>query len=335
MRYSFIVVLVAVGCIAPAGEESKDGPSERHASPFPLRGEHVVFYNVENLFDAEDDPRTKDEDFLPTSELQWTPERLETKLEHLAKAVAMGGKNLPTLVGLAEVENRRVVERLAESAGLKAAGYSVVHEDSPDERGIDVALLVDPEVFTIVRHEALNVPLPGDRTRDILHAELEADGHVFHVFVNHWPSRREGPAKSEPKRMAAAKVLRSAVEALPKGPNIHTLIMGDFNDTPKDRSIQEGMGAMCAKNDGHLSALMCMDQPHGHGSYQYNGTWDYLDQFLVSTTLIAEVESAQALWEKQLLFDHPKYGPSPDKTYSGGRYKGGYSDHLPIVLRFK
>jgi predicted extracellular nuclease len=110
--------------------------------------------------------------------------------------------------------------------------------------------------------------------------------------------------------------------------------MGDFNDTPTDRSIQEGLGAICGLNDVQISALMCMDQAEGQGSYQYNGTWDYLDQFLVSHELASKVESAQALWNKHLLFDHPKFGPSPDKTYSGLRYKGGYSDHLPIVLRF-
>lgn len=314
--------------------ETTSGPPE--AKPLPLAGQQVVFYNVENLFDTEDDPATDDQDFLPGAEQQWTAERLNTKLDRLAEAIGFTGEELPVLVGLCEVENKAVVERLVRGTALKSADYGVAHHDSPDERGVDVGLLFDQDIFQLVRSEALKVPLGDDRTRDILHAELRSRGHTFHVFVNHWPSRREGQEKSEPKRMAAARVLKSAVEGLPVSEDHHVIIMGDFNDTPLDRSIQEGLGAGCAlDNDHRLVDLMCLDQPQGHGSHQYNGHWDYLDQFILSQGLAAEVKVAKALWDDRLLFNHPKYGPSPDKTYSGGRYKGGYSDHLPVVLSFK
>lgn len=332
--------LLLLGCAAaqPADEpvvvnDTSTGTS-RPGKGFPLKGEHIMFYNVENLFDTEYDATINDRDFTPDSEQQWTPERLTTKLDHLAEAIGFAGKEPPVLLGVCEVENKAVIERLANETSLKAAHYQVVHYDSPDERGIDVGLLFDQDIFKLVKSEALNVPLEDDRTRDILHAELTAGGHVFHVFVNHWPSRREGQQKSEPKRMAAARVLKEALAAIPQAPTTHVIIMGDFNDTPTDRSIQEGLGAKCANTSTGLVDLMCVDQPTGHGSHQYDGHWDYLDQFIISGDLTTHVKEAKALWDDRLLFKHPKYGLSPDKTYSGRSYKGGYSDHLPIVLRF-
>jgi predicted extracellular nuclease len=156
------------------------------------------------------------------------------------------------------------------------------------------------------------------------------------VFVNHWPSRRDG-ARSVPKRMTAARVVREAVdEVLRADPDAQVLIMGDFNDTPLDRSVQEGLGAACdATADASLFALMCMGQPSGNGSYNYQGEWSYLDQMVVSRALLAKVAEAKAYWDERLQFRHPRNGRSPDKTYAGDDYKGGYSDHLPIYLRLK
>jgi predicted extracellular nuclease len=300
-----------------------------------LSGTTILFYNVENLFDTEDDPRINDQDFLPTSRLNWTEERLRTKLEHLAEAIALGSELLPVMVGLAEVEDRAVVEALAGEPILKEAGYEVVHFDSPDERGIDVALMYASDRFTLEHSEALRVGLDNDRTRDILYAVLSAEGHRFHVFVNHWSSRREGQAKSEPKRMAAAGVVAEKLAGIEVGPADHVIIMGDFNDTPTDKSIQVGLKASCDASGSQLVALMCSDLVTGDGSHQYNGDWQYLDQFLVDPGFAKNVVSAGAVHDDRLLFQHPRYGPSPDKTYSGGHYKGGYSDHLPVALRIR
>lgn len=301
----------------------------------PLRGSTVLFYNVENLFDIKDDPATNDQDFLPNSEMAWTEDRYRTKLEHLAEAIAMTDKQLPAFLGLAEVENGAVVKDLAEQKALTKAKYAVVQFDSPDERGIDVALLYKRDDFTLVRSEPLSVDLRDDRTRDILHVQLSRAGHNYHVFVNHWPSRRGGPEQSEPKRMAAAKVLRVAVEKIKSGPTTHIIIMGDFNDTPMNNSIQKGLGATCGIGSAQLVDLMCVEQPDGSGSYSYQGEWSYLDQFIVDPLTAKEVENARAFSDQRIMFNHPKNGPSPDKTYSGGHYKGGYSDHLPIVMRFR
>lgn len=294
----------------------------------------IVFYNTENLFDTHDDPGTGDDDFTPDGKLNWTDLRLETKLNRIGEAIHMADAEWPALVGLCEVENAGVVNELARNVELFGAHYAVVHHDSPDERGIDVALLYRERLFTLLASEALNVPLKDDRTRDILHATLASDPDTFHVFVNHWPSRREGQEKSEPKRMIAASVLAKAIEGIRTGPNMHVLVMGDFNDTPMDRSIQEGLGAGCTRTSP-LVDLMCLDQPEDHGSHQYNGHWDYLDQFIVDRDLAKRVASAKALWDERLLFKHPRSGLSPNKTYSGTSYKGGYSDHLPVVLRLE
>ncbi|MEZ4740459.1 MAG: endonuclease [Flavobacteriales bacterium] len=305
------------------------------AGGHPLHGTAVVFYNVENLFDTRDDPKTNDNDFLPSSSIKWTEERLGTKLERLAEAISLCSSELPVLVGLSEVENRAVVEALARMPALSTAKYEVLHFDSPDERGIDVALMVAHGHFEVEFAKALNVDLGRDRTRDILQVELRSGAHRYHVFVNHWPSRREGLARSEPKRMAAARVLAQAVDAIAQGPLDHIIIMGDLNDTPLDNSVQNGLGARCRIEGERLVDLMCRDRPEGTGSHQYNRQWQYLDQFIVAPMLSGEVAEASAVHHPRLLFDHPRYGPSPDKTYSGGHYKGGHSDHLPIVLRFK
>ena len=331
-----VALLLSCGSVvAPEADIPVPPPTPTNSALVPLApGATIVFYNVENLYDTQDDPTRDDNDFLPDGAMHWTEERLRTKYANLGKAIALSGKDLPAIIGLAEVENARVVDGLARSEALRAAEYVVVHHESPDERGIDVALLVDPHHFNVLSSEALKVPLQNDLTRDILHAVLAGASDTFHVFVNHWPSRREGQQKSEPKRMAAAKTLAQTLARIRTGLHVHVLLMGDFNDTPTDKSIQQGLSASCDRK-APLVDLMCVDQPKGFGSHQYDGHWDYLDQFIVSQGMMPLVSSAEALWNKRLLFKHPKYGLSPNRTYSGQSYKGGYSDHLPIVLRLK
>lgn len=338
---SYFLAAVMVGCGASAPEPKVAAPPAGDFNGdvtelMPFTGQRIVNYNVENLFDTEPDPKINDQDFTPSGKLNWTKDRYNRKLEHLAAAISWSGPELPVLIGLEEVENRAVVQDLANTAPLK--GYTILHHDSQDERGIDVALLVRDAFAEVISEEALNIPLVDDRTRDVLYAQLRiADGEELHVFVDHWSSRHGGQEQSEPKRMIAARVVRTKVDAiLAKDPEAKILVMGDFNDHPTDRSIQEGLKAACdPKAKADLFDLMCIDTPSNHGSYNYEGEWGYLDQMIVSRGLLPIVKDAKALWDERLLFKHPKYGKSPDKTYSGGDYKGGYSDHLPVVLELK
>lgn len=345
------LVLAVIACgPSSAPVHHADPPPEGITTPAagPLRslaGRTLVSYNVENLFDTVDDPRTNDEDFLPSGPLRWTAKRYRHKLEQLARAISWTADELPPVVGLIEVENRAVVEDLARTPPLAEGDYAVVHFDSPDERGIDVALLVRRPFAKVLEAEALTVDLPGnDRTRDVLYARLAIAGEqVLHVFQCHWPSRREGVAESEPKRMAAARLVRERVDAiLSRDPQARVLLMGDFNDHPHDRSIREGLGAGCDRmGRTDLIDLMCTDLEKStvEGSYLHQGQWGYLDQMIVSRSLISGqgpvAAQAGAFVDDRLLFRHPKYGPAPDKTYSRGDHKGGFSDHLPIVLQLR
>jgi predicted extracellular nuclease len=302
---------------------------------------NVVFYNVENLFHPENDPDTNDDWFTPESEINWDQKKYEHKLEQLAKAISWTGNNLPVLVGLAEVENEQCVSDLAQSKILQSGAYDYVHYDSPDERGIDVALLFRPDLFKLRKSAPIMVELPGDHTRDILHVIGDLDGERIHVFVCHWSSRGEGVEETEPRRIKAAQTLRKEVDRILKqSPTASVLIMGDLNDYPTDRSVQQTLGATCNDEPGGVMVdLVCSEHKTGRGSYNFRGDWGFLDHFIVSSGMLDEdgivAAEAKALWNRKLLFDHPKFGRSPDRTYGGRRYHGGYSDHLPIVLELQ
>ncbi|MBS1583753.1 MAG: hypothetical protein JST66_16260 [Bacteroidetes bacterium] len=218
LRLFLPLALTALACgPVPAHEDVgvPPGPAAPDRPLKPLAGQVIVSYNVENLFDTLDDPRTNDDDFLPNGKLHWTGERYRHKLRQLARAIAWTGTELPPIVGLTEVENGAVLADLVRTKPLDQGGYQVVHFDSPDERGIDVALLVRAAYASVLAKEPLAVPLGSDRTRDVLYVELGlASGARLHVFQDHWPSRREGAAESEPKRLAAARVVRDKVDAI-------------------------------------------------------------------------------------------------------------------------
>lgn len=308
---------------------------------------NVVFYNVENLFDTKDDPGFGDDDFAPDGKLQWTKERYDRKLHQLAEAVSMAGAELPVMIGLCEVENKNVVEALAKTPPLDRANYLVVHQDSPDERGIDVALLVDRNRATVGETVWIDVDLGSDKTRDILSAAVELKGvGRIEVFVNHWPSRREGEQESAPKRMAAATTLRGEVDRLlAMDPNTRIIIMGDLNDEPLDASLKKGLLTDELISDDHgadLYDLVGMDEQEPVGSISHNSTWQYFDHLIVSRSLAfpekrgLQAVSATAVKDPRLIFHHPKYGDQPNRTFSGTKYhRDGYSDHLPVVLRLE
>ena len=288
----------------------------------------ILFWNTENLFDYKDDPKKNDNEFLPDATRRWTYFRYRDKLKNLAKGIiASGDEYVPDLVGLCEVENDSCLYDLTRRSPLKEAGYRYVMTDSPDQRGIDVALLYQRGSFKLLQHQSIRIPFKQVKkapTRDILHVVGKVvSGDTLDVWVVHYPSRRGGKAKSEPYRLLVAEILKHAVDSVMQvrqNPNV--VIMGDFNDGPSSPVMKK----LCS--DGRLVNLM---QGKKEGTYRYRGAWEILDQFLVSENV--RTKNAEVLQHPFLLEEDEKYGGNkPFRTYNGMRYQGGFSDHLPIIL---
>lgn len=299
----------------------------------------VLFYNVENLFDCKDDSLKEDEEFLPTSMRHWTFSRYRDKLKNIAKAIIASGNEgqVPALVGLAEVENDTCLTDLVKRSPLREAGYRYVMTDSPDRRGIDVALLYQRGSFKLLQHQSLRIPseqVKRPPTRDILHVTGKViSGDTLDVFVCHMPSRSGGVALSEPHRLLAARVLRHCVDSLMQkreSPNV--VIMGDFNDYPTSKSLED---VLCGDH-----TLYNMMQNMEGGTYRYQGQWAILDQFIVSEVMKPERNGNRISAKKAQIIRHPFLleeegklgGDKPFRTYYGAKYVGGFSDHLPVCL---
>jgi endonuclease/exonuclease/phosphatase family metal-dependent hydrolase len=307
----------------------------------------AMFYNVENLYDTVNDPKINDDEFTPSGKVPWTNDRLETKIKHTIQVITnVANPAMPDLVGFAEIENQQVLEMLTSSAGLSKTKYGIIHYDSPDERGIDVAMLYNPSTFKLIASEPIVVTLPdNDLTRDILHVTGKLNsGETLHVFINHWPSRREGSELSSAKRMAAANVLRAKIDTIQKieiSPNI--LILGDFNDEPSDMSITNGLKAINPDQEitgSNLYSLLYPEFDKGEGSLFYKD-WDLFDQVIVSGNMLdrkkglrTSVGNAGIFSAEYLLFKNKTGESRPNRTMSSDKYYGGYSDHLPVYVKF-
>jgi len=310
-----------------------------------LRNEYtVVSYNVENLFDIVDDPNIPDEEFLPESEKQWNKERYQKKLDDLVKVISeINPKELPEIIGLVEVENRAVLEDLIRTGALADEKYDIVHEESPDYRGIDVALIYRKNAFKVVAHETLPVIFSDDpefKTRDILHVEGKIRNKTVHLFVNHWPSRIGGEDKTEPKRILAAKVLKKKVDQLlADDPKVRIIIMGDMNDEPSNKSLLEILGAQSPDSGMKLVNLMMPDDALGFGTYFFSGNWNMLDHLIVSYGLIngrgIQVDKNKGFVYQNdwMVFTNKNGDKTPNRSYVGSRYVGGVSDHFPVYFR--
>ena len=308
----------------------------------------VAFYNCENFFDTKDDPNKKDDEFLPESKLKWDDARFMDKLHKVAQVLdsTVEGPGLPALVGLVEIENKEVLEDLVSKSQFKDHNYGVLATDSPDERSIDCGLLYDKSVFKLVDFKEINATNPslGDyKTRNILFATLKAtNGDVIYVFVNHWPSRREGEKESEPRRIYAAEQVRAKINELQKkDPKAKVIVMGDFNDHPDNNSILTTLKASDApKAPGDLyNAYQTLDREK-QGTHYYDKEWRVLDQIIVSQGFIGakkgysfNPKNAHILRKDFVLYKNAKTGEErPNRTYSGEKYFGGYSDHLSIYI---
>lgn len=330
-RIFVFVTITAIG-LSCAGQKTQYG---------------IMFYNVENLFDTIDTPEKMDGEFTPASKKNWNTEKYFTKLQNLAQVIASPDNQLPVLIGLCEVENRDVLNDLVLQNILAKGNYRIVHSESPDERGIDVALLYQESIFSVTQFYNIHVALPvanGGATRDILYVQgrFKKVKQEVHIFINHWPSRSEGEEITRERRAIAANTLRTQIDslnALYKDPAI--IIMGDFNDTPFDNSIREILQAESTSDayaDECLVNLMADLQKNNYGSYNYKGNWQALDQFIVSEVLITgkplqvKYGSVQFIKNDFQLYKNKNDEYMPNRTYSGDRYYGGYSDHLPVYM---
>ena len=297
----------------------------------------AAWWNVENLFDTRDDPRTNDDDFTPDGAYRWTRRKMNAKLQGIAKTLVM--MDLPDAVGLAEVENSYVLRELCNGTPLRQAGYRYVHHDSPDRRGIDVAFIYRKDRFRVLRDSVVNVSdsAAGFFTRDILVVEgVTPQGDTLCFVLNHWPSKKGGE-EAEERRVAIAARLRSLMNELKaKYPQGAVVAMGDMNSTADERPMASGMAFGNDSINGDGIRNLTLRLPEGWGSHKYQGQWDYIDQVL----LLAD-EGWQVGDLKLMRYDHllteagRRPGPRPKLTNQGTRYEGGLSDHLPLRLRLK
>ena len=314
----------------------------------------VAFWNQENLFDTIDDPQKNDEEFLPNSEREWTPQRLDIKLYHHARVIrSMNNSNGPDLLGVCEVEHQSVLDTMTNKY-LHDINYKIAYMESPDNRGIDNGLLYKADKFKLLSVSGDTVHLSDNwPTRLVMKVKLLYDNSdTLIVYVNHWPSRSRGQKKSEPNRVAAALTLRQDVDGeFRKNPNAKIIIIGDFNDEPGNISILYYLKAnpvMCDSvptgdeitTESKLFNVSFAAYSSGLGTYKYRDDWNLLDQVIISGELLTNknfhyiCNSYEVYKPYFIVTHHGKYKGTPFPTFGGRRYLGGYSDHFPVLAKF-
>ena len=296
----------------------------------------MVELNCENLFDYRHDEGKDDTEFLPEATRHWTKKRYWKKLNNIAQELlSTSDDGIPDLVALCEVENDSVLNDLCHRSLLRNAGYEYVMTQSPDLRGVDVALLYQPMTFALDTAFALRVEPVADMrpTRDILYASGRViSGDTLHIYVVHAPSRYGGERHSRPFRQAVVSRLCQSLDSLRSlSPHAHILIAGDFNDSADSPALQQlekhGLRNLTREAEGENGA---------RGTYRYQGEWGSLDHVFGSPTIVSFVDSVFIHAPLFLLEKDSQYGGwRPRRTYNGMRYQPGYSDHLPLVVRLR
>ena len=292
----------------------------------------LVELNCENLFDCHHDSLKQDTEWLPASVRKWTPDRYWRKINNIGQVlISCSQESLPDLVALVEVENDSVLHDLTRRSLLRNAGYEYLMTESPDVRGIDVALLYQPFSFRPICYDFLDVePLEGMRpTRDILYVQGETvRGDTLYIFVVHAPSRFGGEKVTRPNRRIVMERLLDAIRLLPSTAKI--IVAGDFNDYDDSPSLQ-----YLEANSLHNITRNAQGCHGAKGTYRYDGVWQSIDHVLVSPVLCDSVAQVYINDAPFLLEEDKKYGGvKPFRTYNGYRYQRGFSDHLPLVVRF-
>lgn len=339
-----ILTIAIVAVLAFSGFEAS--AQKRHT---------VMFYNVENLFDTLNDPDINDEEFLPTAAKAWNSAKYTRKLQNIEQVlmgVATANRDFPAVIGLSEIENRNVLEDIIVQGKLINGNYRICHHDSPDRRGVDVAFLYRPDRFEFEGQSALPVRMeefPAMRTRDVVLMWGKIEGEQFCFMVAHWPSRSGGQAASDPKRRAAAKVMRDAADSIHRAnPACKVVMMGDFNDDPFDPSIAEVLNAKQKTKElkeGDLFNPFWSMLKAGYGTLAYQDAWNSFDNIVVSENLVnaraGELRLQKGtqpkfygnIYRASFLFQQSgQYKGYPLRTFVGNDFQGGYSDHLPVYI---
>lgn len=308
----------------------------------------IGFYNLENLYDTINDPLKNDEEFLPNGANKYTSAVYLEKLSRLSEAISKIGADInksgPTIMGFSEIENIHVIEDLINSPLLKKNNYGIVHYDSPDIRGVDVGFIYQKNRFKVIGSSSHRLVTADTNfiTRDQLLVHGLLDGEEIYFIVNHWPSKRGGEKRSEPKRVAAAELTRHLSDSLHKiNPKVNVVIMGDLNDNPNAKSIAKTLNAKGDKTqmkDGDLFNPMWKLYKDGIGSYAYRDSWTLIDNIIVSNNLLGTDFSTYKLFAAKVFnetFLQQKEGTFkgyPWRMMAGGTYIGGYSDHFPVFI---
>ncbi len=304
---------------------------------------NIAFYNLENLYDIVDDTTHSDDDFTPNGKYQWSAARYQEKLNHLARVIAsLSDDNTPDVLGMCELENDKVLKDLFATKALNNR-FQFVHYNSPDERGVDVALAYNPKKIKVLESKNYPVKLSldsNDRTRDILWVKSVSltNQDTIHFLVCHFPSRRGGASESQQNRIDAAQTCKAIIKERLHPQSQNLVIMGDFNDQPWDTSMMKVLGAHSVNKypNADLINLMFELADKKSGSYCFRGRWERIDQIIISQALRNasgtdyQTGSVQVV-KKDWMLDNKQ--EQPFRNFKGEKWMNGYSDHLPVCAK--
>jgi endonuclease/exonuclease/phosphatase family metal-dependent hydrolase len=350
MKQSHILLLIAAGYLSLVTAGAFSQPKTNAFNPESTRAIRIVFYNLENAYDTIDDPFAGDDEFIPDGPRSWNPYRYRQKLKNLYKVILAAGKwSPPDIIGVCETENRRVLEDLTRHTPLSRYPYGIIHKDSPDPRGIDVAALYNEQNFQPIQHHFLPVCFDSNKgcTRDILYIKGQVStGDTLHLFFNHWPSKWQGELQTQSKRNQAARILRRHIDSIQRQHRAPLILaLGDFNDSPQAECMTRYLKTKNTSSAIKPEELYNLSFPWisgPTGTQKYRANWEVLDQVIVSGSLLSgrglytTKENAHIFGPSFLLEEDSRFtGSKPFRTYSGYRYIGGFSDHLPVILDLK
>ncbi len=333
LKFIFLVLAIASNALVLFAQNKK-------LAPYAL-----AFYNLENLFDTINVNSNFDLEYSPKGAKQWDSKKYNSKLNNMAFVLSQLAREVcplgPAVIGVSEIENRSVLEDLVKRDALANLNLQIVHYDSPDRRGIDVALLYNPLLFSVISSKTFPLIVskyPDFKSRDVLLVSGSMGGEKIHILVNHWPSR----GNAEHFRIASAELNRQIHDSIKVAePDAKIIIMGDLNDDPANKSIKNVLGAKGKRKDVKKNELfnpMADLHSKGIGSLGYQGSWNLFDQIVISDNLLGDDRSTFKFWKAEifnrdfLIQKEGQYKGYPLRTHSSNSFLNGYSDHFPVLI---